>query len=99
MSTLPFISDKNLISARRYGIELDIEEHCARLAASAMQPRQACRCESFRDADMQAHARNCREILLHLWPEPDDPVVVGLRASARLALAHLEILASRYHAR
>lgn len=98
MSTLPFIRDNNLISARRYGIELDIEESCASLAARAMQV-QGVRSEPVLEPDMQAVAQGFRAILLHLWPEPDDPVIIGLRTSARLALAHIEILASRYRVR
>lgn len=98
MSTLPFISNKNLISARRYGIELDIEDSCAALAARAMGAQQPGPADPVREADLEAHARTFRAILLHLWPEPADPVVAGMRASARLALAHIEILASRYPA-
>lgn len=98
MSTLPFISDKNLISARRYDIELDIEERCARLAAGAMQAQRGRR-EPVLETDMQAQAQVFRAILLHLWPDPEDPVIAGLRTSARLALAHIEILASRYRPR
>lgn len=65
-SKLHLISDRNLISARYHGIELDIEE-----------------------GDVHAQARVLREILLHPWPEPADPVVVDLLASARRVLDHI----------
>jgi hypothetical protein len=72
-SKLHLISDRNLISARYHGIELDIEDACAVL-------------------DPDAHTGLLREILLHLWPEPDDPVVLDLLASARRALDRLASL-------
>lgn len=87
---LAFISDKNLISARHYGIELDIEDSCASLAARVLRARTACPCPQ--DPEIQRQAGIFREIVLHLWPEPGDPVVVQLRSSARLALAHIAML-------
>lgn len=72
-SKLHLISDRNLISARYHGIELDIEDACGVL-------------------DPSAQAGVLREILLHLWPEPDDPVVLDLLASARRALDRLASL-------
>jgi hypothetical protein len=72
-SKLHLISDRNLISARYHGIELDIEDACAVL-------------------DLGAQTSAFREILLHSWPEPQDPVVVALLASARRALGHIASL-------
>lgn len=89
---LAFISDKNLISARHYGIELDIEDSCATLAARVVQARSAFPCLCPQEAEMQRQAGMFREILLHLWPEPGDPVVVQLLGSARLALEHIALL-------
>ena len=87
---LAFISDKNLISARHYGIELDIEDNCSALAARVVGTRTAPPCPQ--EADMQRQAGMFREIVLHLWPEPSDPVVVRLRSSARQALDHIALL-------
>jgi hypothetical protein len=89
---LAFISDKNLISARHYCIELDIEDSCTTLAESVSQARTAPMRLCSQEAELQRQAAMFWEIVLHLWPEPSDPVVVHLRTSARLALDHLAML-------
>ncbi|RZA36231.1 MAG: hypothetical protein EOP92_06385 [Lysobacteraceae bacterium] len=89
---LAFISDKNLISARHYGIELDIEDSCTLLAATVVGAGMASPRPCPQDPELQRLAGMFREILLHLWPEPGDPAVVNLRMSARLALDHIASL-------
>ena len=95
MTALHLITDENLISARSYGVELDIEEACATLASWMELDDKLFFQTSDLDAILLCHARMFREILLHLWPQAEDPVVMELLASTRLGLDHIETLTAR----
>ena len=95
MTALHFITDENLISARSYGVELDIEEACATLASWIELDEKLFSQTIHLDAILSRHAKVFREILLHLWPQPEDPVVMELLASTRLGLDHIETLTAR----
>ena len=95
MTALHLITDENLISARCYGIELDIDEACAALA-SWVELEEMLYCQTVhRDAVLLRQTKIFREILLHLWPQPEDPVVMELLASTRLGLDHIDTLTVR----
>lgn len=72
-TALHLIDDANLISARRYGIELDLEGmwQAWRLSMHEASPAQA---------RERSHALDTRliDVLAHAWPNPRDPVVIAL---------------------
>lgn len=92
MAALHLITDENLISARCYGVELDIEEDCALLASWLEQKEMPVSQAAHQHAILLRQARVFRDILLHLWPQPEDPVVKELLASARRGLDHVDAL-------
>lgn len=92
MSGLHRITDANLISARCYGIALDAEEACERLASRLAREKRPLLAEL---ADLLRHEKIFRAIILHAWPEPRDPAVVELCAHARRGLAQLDTLTGR----
>lgn len=74
-TALHLIEDANLISARRYGIELDLESMWrAWIAAAADPAHDAVALRARMDA------LDCRllDVLAHAWPDQRDPVVVAL---------------------
>jgi len=94
MIPLERISTTNLISARSYGIEIEIESLCHGLeelerhtgppiGAAAMES-VLCACEA-----------TLREVVVHAWPLPSDPVVVALRDRAHAGLACLRRVTRR----
>jgi hypothetical protein len=85
------IVDANLISARMYGIDLDVEGSCAsfeRYLEGRMPGKGAAgdgwrsRLRQFEDIFLG--------VLLHAWPDPGDPVVGALLDQARAGLARLK---------
>jgi hypothetical protein len=75
MIDLYYLHDLNLISARLYDVELDVE----RLGADL--DRFAADGEGGRDA-LLAIENALAKIVIHDWPLPDDPVVRQLREAA-----------------
>jgi len=84
MIDIHYIQDANLISARFHAIDLDVEALCGELAALLNAPAEKA------DAALQkvwmAKAEKLEdrltEVLIHVWPNPMDPVVLSLRALA-----------------
>jgi hypothetical protein len=75
MIDLHYLHDLNLISARLYDVELDVERLGAdleRLAATGEGGRVA----------LLAIENALAKIVIHDWPLPDDPVVRQLREAA-----------------
>ncbi|MBQ5948435.1 hypothetical protein [Massilia sp. ST3] len=92
MSELHRITDANLISARCYGIELDVEGTCETLASRLGREKRPLLAEL---ADLLRHEKMFRAIVLHAWPDPRDPAVVELQAQARRGLAQVDTLTGR----
>jgi hypothetical protein len=67
---LHYIHDLNLISARFHALDLDVETQCEQLLP--LLDRAA-----VTDPLLQRI-----RIVTHVWPRPDDPVVLELRALA-----------------
>lgn len=87
MSLLHHISTTNLISARCYGIEIDIDDVCAMLMTHR---------DGVDDgADFRRYETLLLAVLVHAWPLPDDPVVVALRNSAKRALKAIDKLTAQ----
>jgi hypothetical protein len=92
-TALYLIEEANLISARRNGIDLDLESLWRDLAAPAMVPDGAPSGQAG-EARMRIQELDDRllALLVHAWPRPEDPVVIGLR---REAAALLDALRAR----
>lgn len=89
MIPLELISDANLISARQHGVELNVEAICAVLDEAihaAVSDRQNC---SASAAQLPDYERLLRDVIVHAWPAPSDPVVIALRDQAQKGLASL----------
>jgi hypothetical protein len=91
---LHHIVDANLISARLYGIDLDVEGSRASferyvegrlLDKGAAGDGWRARLRQFEDTFLG--------VLLHAWPDPRDPVVTALLDQARTGLARLRACA------
>ncbi|MBQ5964623.1 hypothetical protein [Massilia sp. ZL223] len=95
MIALHRITDANLISARCYGIELDLDGPCEQLASRVRRGSRMAWNAADEQRELFRQERMFRAIILHAWPEPDDPVVLELRAQARLGLAHVDLLTGR----
>ena len=95
MPALHLITDENLISARCYGVEFDIEEACTLLAAWIELEEMLFFQLKHLDAILLRQTKLFRGILLHLWPRPEDPVVIELLASTRQGLDHIDTLTAR----
>lgn len=95
MTALHCITDANLISARCHGIELDLDGPCEQLACRVRGGGRTRWNAADEQRELFRQERMFRAIILHAWPEPHDPVVVALRAQARLGLAHVDLLTGR----
>lgn len=85
MISLERITDKNLISARSHGVEIEIESMCEWLEAMDRHeglPIWSGAMESM----LHSYQASLREVVMHAWPMPSDPVVVALCAWAHAGL-------------
>jgi hypothetical protein len=84
------IVDANLISARLYGIDLDVEGSCASFErdVEGRMPDKGAAGEPWR-AKLRQFEDTFLGVLLHAWPDPRDPVVTALLEQARIGLARL----------
>jgi hypothetical protein len=84
------IVDANLISARLYGIDLDVEGNCASFEryVEGRMPDKAAAGDWWRSR-LRQFEDTFLGVLLHAWPDPRDPVVTALLAQARIGLARL----------
>lgn len=82
MIDIHYIHDLNLISARFHAVDLDVEQRCAELLplldASDTDPLLA----RIKMAQVRRIESQLAQVLIHVWPRPDDPVVHKLRAAA-----------------
>lgn len=88
MIYLDRITDINLISARSYGIQIEIESLCDRLAEMDRGERWP-RWSAAMQSTLEQDEATLRDVVVHAWPMPCDPVVLALRA---LAYAGLDCL-------
>ena len=88
-TSLHLIDEANLISARRYGIELDLES----LWRSALPGPDAVLAPGVPAACMRALDEQLFGVLAHAWPVPLDPVVIALRYQAEDMRDALQALA------
>lgn len=95
MTALHRITDANLISARCYGLELDLDGACDVLASRVRRGGRMRWNAAEEQRELFRQERMFRAIITHAWPEPGDPVVVELCAQARLGLAHVDMLTGR----
>ena len=72
-TALHLIEEANLISARSYGIELDLEGLWRN--ASGATPGSA---PDLLEQRMRELDNRLRDVLVHAWPNPLDPVVLAL---------------------
>jgi hypothetical protein len=79
MIDLNYLHDLNLISARLYNLDLDLEQRRVELERLLGGGEGG-------GIALQAIESALAKIIVHDWPQPDDPVVRQLRAQA-LALA------------
>lgn len=80
-TALHLIEEANLISARSYGIELDLEELWRKVAGPNLESDRAAPPEVF-ERRMHELDNRLRDVLVHAWPNPLDPVVLALRYEA-----------------
>lgn len=83
MIDLHYIHDLNLISARFHTLNLDVETQCEELRP-LLEPEDATDrlLQRIRMAKMRRIEQELARIVTHVWPRPEDPVVLGLRALA-----------------
>jgi len=94
MISLECITDTNLISARSYGIEIEIESLCNGLEEMERHegaPMSSAAVESM----LREYEATLRDVVVHAWPLPSDPVVVALRERAKAGLACLHRVTRR----
>jgi hypothetical protein len=83
------IVDANLISARMYGIDLDVEDNCASFERYVEGSDKGTAGDGWRSR-LRQFEDIFLGVLLHAWPDPGDPVVGALLAQARAGLARLK---------
>lgn len=88
MIFLERITDANLISARSYGIEIEIEAMCDWLEEVDRRDDLPIWSEAMKSMLCKFEA-TLSDVVVHAWPVPADPVVVALCAWAHAALACL----------
>lgn len=83
MIDLQYIHDLNLISARFHALDLDVETQCKELLP-LLEPEDAADrlLQRIRMAKMRRIEHELARIVTHVWPCPEDPVVVGMRTLA-----------------
>lgn len=83
MIDLHYIHDLNLISARFHALDLDVEAQCDELLP-LLDPGGATDrlLQRIRMAKMRRIEHELARIVTHVWPCPEDPVVVGMRTLA-----------------
>jgi hypothetical protein len=80
---LQYIHDLNLISARFHALDLDVETRCEELLPLLEPADERDRLlQRIRVAKRRRIEQELARIVIHVWPRPDDPVVVRLRALA-----------------
>jgi len=94
MIPLERITTTNLISARSYGIEIEIESLCHGLE-EIERGKGLPICSTAMESVLYAYEATLREVVVHAWPLPSDPVVVALRDRARAGLACLHRVTRR----
>jgi hypothetical protein len=90
-TALHLIDEANLISARRYGIELDLES----LWGTSLPGPDAVLDPGVLTARMRALDEQLLGVLVHAWPAPRDPVVIALRSQAKDLRAALHARGAR----
>lgn len=88
MIDIHHIQDANLISARFYAIDLEVETLCGELLAllEALLLAADATLARLWIAAVDTLEDRLTTLLVHVWPSPMDPVVVGLRAEASMML-------------
>ena len=80
-TALHLIEEANLISARSYGIALDLEG-LWRESLAAMSVSEPAAPPEVQEPRMRELDNRLRDVLVHAWPQPLDPVVLALRYEA-----------------
>ena len=94
MIPLERITTSNLISARSYGIEIEIESLCDEL--EEMEGREGLPISpAAMESMLYEYETTLRAVVVHAWPLPSDPVVVALRLRAHAGLACLHRVTRR----
>ena len=89
MVQLHLISNKNLISALHYGIDLHIEEPWDALVEAKNSTSGQTVGATITNDLTASLQRNLVDIILHLWPDPLDPVIVELVALSKQLFAKI----------
>lgn len=84
MIDIHHIQDVNLISARFHAIDLEVEALCGELMAllDALLDSADAALTRLWMAAVDVIEDRLTTLVIHVWPSPKDPVVVGLRAAA-----------------
>lgn len=84
MIDIHHIQDANLISARFHAIDLEVEALCGELMAllDALLDSADAALTRLWMAAVDVIEDRLTTLVIHVWPSPKDPVVVGLRAAA-----------------